>query len=156
MKQVYLLALLLFLAACGAPENENNAAAVASTGELTVTNVRANLSLPTDTGSVWLDIHNGTNSDDALRGAEIDGCGTVEFHSMAMQGDVMIMGQVEGGQIPVPAGATVRLEQGGLHMMCFNKAAPLEPGSSVAIALYFTNAGTVNVVGEVVAPGETN
>ncbi len=35
-------------------------------GELTVANVRANLTLPTDTGSVWLVIMNGTDTDDAL------------------------------------------------------------------------------------------
>ncbi|MFN2199641.1 MAG: copper chaperone PCu(A)C [Caldilineaceae bacterium] len=122
-------------------------------GELTVTNVRANMTLPTDTGSVWLTIVNGTDIDDSLTGAEIPGCGVVELHDMNMEGDVMVMRPVEGGQIPIPAGETVELKKGGLHLMCIEKEAPLELGSTVKMVLHFANAGDVTVTGEVVAPG---
>ncbi|MBL6982506.1 MAG: copper chaperone PCu(A)C [Anaerolineales bacterium] len=144
MKSVRLFFLmLLLLAACSIPS-----------GELTVENVRANLTLPSSTGSVWLVIENGTDSDDALIGAEIPGCGVVELHDMIMDGDVMKMQPVEGGKVIVPAGETVELKMGGLHIMCIDKEAPLEPGTSIAIALQFENAGTINVTGEVVEPGE--
>lgn len=124
-------------------------------GELTVANVRANLTLPTDTGSVWLVILNGTDTDDALVGAEIPGCGVVELHDMFMEGDVMVMRPVEGQQIPVPAGETVELKKGGLHVMCLQKEAPLELGTPVDMVLHFANAGDIAVTGEVVAPGES-
>lgn len=122
-------------------------------GELTVANVRANLSLPTDTGSVWLVIMNGTDTDDALTGADIPGCGVVELHDMKMDGDVMVMRPVEGGQIPVPAGEMVELKKGGLHVMCLQKEAPLELGTMVDMVLHFANAGDIEVTGEVVEPG---
>lgn len=125
-------------------------------GELTVANVRANLSLPTDTGSVWLVIMNGTDTDDALLGAEIPGCGVVELHDMMMDGDVMVMRPVEGGQIPIPAGEMVELKKGGLHVMCLEKAEPLELGASVDMVLQFANAGEIEVTGEVVAPGDSS
>ena len=125
-------------------------------GELTVANVRANLTLPTDTGSVWLVIMNGTDTDDALIGGEIPGCGVVELHDMKMDGDVMVMRPVEGGQIPIPAGEMVELKKGGLHVMCIEKAAPLELGATVDMVLKFANAGDVAVTGEVVAPGDSS
>lgn len=123
-------------------------------GELTVQNVRANLSLPSTAGSVWMLIMNGTETDDAFVGAEIAGCGVIELHDMIMENDIMIMQEVEGGEIPIPAGEVVELKQGGLHVMCIDKEAPLELGTTVDIALQFANAGTINVTGEVVAPGE--
>lgn len=122
-------------------------------GELTVANVRANLTLPTDTGSVWLFIMNGTDEDDALIGAEIPGCGVVELHDMKMENDVMTMFPVEGQRIPIPAGETVALKKGGLHIMCLNKEAPVELGTPIEMVLEFENAGEVTVTGEVVEPG---
>ncbi|HRJ41896.1 MAG: copper chaperone PCu(A)C [Caldilineaceae bacterium] len=123
-------------------------------GTLTVGNVRANLSLPSDTGSVWLTISNGTDTDDALIGAEIPGCGVVELHDMVMENSVMVMKQVEGGQIAIPAGETVELKQGGLHVMCINKEAPREVGSTVDLVLHFANGGDIVITGApVVAPG---
>lgn len=125
-------------------------------GELTVANVQANLALPSTTGSVWMAIMNGTDTDDALIGAEIPGCGVIELHEMIMQNDVMVMQQVEGGQIPIPAGGTVELKRGGLHVMCIEKEAPREVGTMVDLILHFANAGAIAVTAPVVDPGEMN
>lgn len=135
---------LFTLAACSASE---------STAEpITVENVRANMMLPTDTGSFWMVITNNSDTDDALLGATVDGCGVIELHDMMMENDVMVMRPVAGGQIPIPAGQTVELKPGGLHVMCLQKAAPLELGTKVTIELEFANAGTIAVEGEVVEP----
>jgi copper(I)-binding protein len=101
-----------------------------------------------------MEITNRGEADDALLGASVDGCQVIELHDMFMDGDVMIMRPVEGGEIPIPAGETVALQPGGLHVMCIGKEAPLELGSSVEIALQFRNAGPVTVVGAVVEPGQ--
>jgi copper(I)-binding protein len=163
-----LLPLILLFAACVAPMGEMAESDMAmdemameemdempeiTEGELTVVNVRANLSLPSDTGSLWMYILNGTDTDEALLGAEIPGCGVVELHDMKIENDVMIMRPVEGGQIPIPAGEIVELKRGGLHVMCINKAEALEIGSMVDIVLRFANAGDVPVMGEVVPAG---
>lgn len=124
-------------------------------GELTVVNVQANLALPTDTGSVWMIINNGTEQEERLVGAEIAGCGVIELHDMVIdENDVMVMRMVEGGEIPIPAGETVQLKRGGLHVMCLQKEAPLEPGTEIDIVLKFANAGDVAVTAPVVAPGD--
>jgi copper(I)-binding protein len=98
-------------------------------------------------------ILNGTDADEALVGAEIPGCGVVELHDMKIENDVMVMRPVEGGEIPIPAGEIVELKRGGLHVMCINKAEPLEIGSMVDIVLQFAVAGDVPVSGEVVPAG---
>lgn len=144
-----LLTAVMMLAACSSSEPAPEVAE-----GLTVTNVRANMTLPSDTGSFWMEIANNSNTDDALVGAEVEGCGVIELHDMIMENDVMIMREVEGGEIPIPAGETVELKRGGLHVMCINKEAPLEAGTTVDMALQFADAGTIAVVAEVVAPGE--
>lgn len=132
----------------------DDSAMVIDVDGLLIENVRANLSLPSTTGSVWLKITNTTDADEALIGATIPGCGVIELHDMVMKGDVMVMQPVEGGEIPIPAGETVELMRGGLHIMCIEKEAPLEVGTQVDITLEFANAGEVDVTAPVVAPDD--
>ena len=61
---------------------------------LLIENVRANLSLPSPTGSVWLRITNSTDADETLLGADVPGCGVVELHEMVIKNEVMTMQQV--------------------------------------------------------------
>ncbi|MCB0109217.1 MAG: copper chaperone PCu(A)C [Caldilineaceae bacterium] len=129
------------------------ASAVTDVDGLLIENVLANLALPSPTGSVWLKITNNTGEDEALTGADVPGCGVIELHDMKMENDVMTMFQVEGGEIPLPAGETVTLQRGGLHIMCINKEAPVEVGTEVEITLHFANAGDVVVTAPVVDPG---
>ena len=156
MKRSFLLVLVLLLAACSTAELEQSAgdAAMAGTEDITVSNVRANLTLPSDTGSLWMKIHNGGDKDDALVGAEVPGCAVIELHTMVMENDVMVMRQVEGDKIPLPAGETVELKKGGLHVMCIGKEAPLEVGTNLDVVLKFAKAGDVAVTAVVVEPGE--
>jgi len=149
-KKIFIISWLAFLlvlaAACGGqmddaePMTESTEA-----GTLQVTDVTANMSLPTTTGGIYMLIANNSDTDDALIGATIPGCGVVELHEMAMDGDVMVMREVEGGRIPVPAGETVTLKRGGLHVMCIEKAEPIEVGQMVPVTLQFENAGTIEV-----------
>ncbi|PID84941.1 MAG: hypothetical protein CSB13_10570 [Chloroflexi bacterium] len=149
MKRAFVITLVILivsLVACSSGES--------TSGEMIIENVQANMTMPSSTGSIWLKITNETGQDDALIGAELAGCGTIELHDMIMENDVMIMHEVAGGEIPIPAGETVELKKGGLHIMCIDKEAPLEKGTSVDIALIFANAGTINVTGTVVEPGD--
>lgn len=147
------IGLVLVLAACGGQTTDNPAA---GSGALVIDQVTANLTLPTASGAVYMRITNGTVEDDVLLGAVVPGCGLVELHEMSMDGDVMRMRPVDGRQIPIPAGATVMLERGGLHVMCMEKSGTYTVGETVPITLEFANAGTVEVDAEVVAPGEMN
>jgi len=140
--------LLIVLAACGGAGGGD----AGTPGELTVDNVTAVLTLPSETGAVYMRIVNNTASDDALLGATVPGCGTVELHEMVMQDDVMTMRQLEGNRLPIPAGETVMLERGGLHVMCFGKTGEFAVGQAVPITLEFENAGTIEVSAAVTDP----
>ncbi len=135
---------MIFLASCGASEPEAEG--------IVVENVRANMTLPTETGSFWMVITNHSDEEDMLVGASFAGCGVVELHDMKMEDGVMVMRPVEGQQIVIPAGETVELKPGGLHVMCMQKDAPLELDTAVTLDLEFANAGTISVEGVVVEP----
>jgi copper(I)-binding protein len=121
-------------------------------GGLVVDNVTALLTLPSDTGAAYMRITNNGDSDDALINATIDGCGTIELHEIIMEDDVMQMRQVEGNRILIPAGQTVTLEPGGLHVMCIGKTGEFAIGQPVPVMLTFENAGEMEVIAQVLDP----
>ncbi len=136
----WLFLLPLFLFACSGG---------GSSEQITVQDAMANLMLPTDTGAVYMQIVNGSNEDDALLSAEAPGCGVMELHEMTMDNGVMKMRPVEGDRIEIPAGETVTLKQGGLHIMCLGKSGSYTEGEMIEVALEFENAGTMVVEAEI-------
>ncbi|PZU85760.1 MAG: hypothetical protein DI528_11125 [Shinella sp.] len=96
-------------------------------------------------GGGFVTIKNGGASDDRLVSVESPVAGRVELHEMAMVNDVMKMRQLNEG-IPVPAGQTVELKPGALHMMFFQVKQPFVEGGSVPVKLTFEKAGTVEIV----------
>ena len=75
---------------------------------------------------------------------------SVELHTMSMQGDVMRMRQLEA--IELPAGQTIELKPGGVHLMLIGLKAPLKAGASFPMTLRFEKAGEVVVQVPVNAP----
>ena len=59
--------------------------------------------------------------------------GVVELHEMSMEGSTMKMRAIPG--IELPAGKTVELKPGGLHVMLMDLKQPLAAGDSVALTL---------------------
>lgn len=80
---------------------------------------------------------------DRLLGASTPAAERVELHSMTMKGDVMEMRQVPA--IELPAGRTVKLEPGGLHVMFLGLKQPLAVGSKLPVTLKFEKAGELKV-----------
>jgi copper(I)-binding protein len=85
----------------------------------------------------------GGPANDKLVSASADIAGRVELHSMSMDGNVMRMRQIDG--IEVPAGKTVELKPGGLHVMFMDLKTPLKTGASFPLTLKFEKAGDVKV-----------
>ncbi len=85
----------------------------------------------------------GAAAPDRLLSVSADVAATVELHTMTMDGDVMRMRQVSA--IDVPAGKTVELKPGGLHIMLIGLKAPLVNGSSFPLKLRFEKSGEVIV-----------
>jgi copper(I)-binding protein len=93
-------------------------------------------------GGAYLEIDNRGGADRllAVRGEVSE---AQQLHSMALQGNVMHMREVDA--VDVPAGAKVKLEPGGLHIMLVGLKAPLAAGSSFPLTLKFEKAGEVKV-----------
>jgi hypothetical protein len=85
----------------------------------------------------------GGSAGDRLIAASAGVSQRVELHTMTMDGNVMRMREIEA--IEVPAGQTVKLEPGGLHVMFMELKAPLKSGSSFPLTLRFEKGGEVTV-----------
>ena len=94
------------------------------------------------TGGGFLKLTNKGDAD-RLLSAAADVSTAVELHVMKMEGDVMRMRQVDA--IDVPAGQTVELRPGGLHIMFVGLKAPLKAGERFPMTLRFEKAGEVAV-----------
>ena len=92
----------------------------------------------------FLTITNSGATDDRLVSASAYFAAEVQLHEMAMENDVMKMRQLVDG-IAVPAGETVTLQPGGLHIMFMQLKAPLVEGTTVPVTLTFERVGTITV-----------
>ena len=101
-------------------------------------------------GGGFLKLANQGTAADKLLSASTPVSGSVELHTMRMEGDVMRMRQVDA--IELPAGATVELKPGGLHLMFIGLKQPLVAGATVPLTLRFEKAGEVVVTVNVEAP----
>ena len=102
------------------------------------------------TGGGFLKLTNG-GGDDRLLSATAAVAASVELHTMAMEGDVMRMRQVDA--VALPAGSVVELKPGGLHIMFVGLKVPLKAGDKFPMKLTFERAGRVEVTVNVEAPG---
>lgn len=95
------------------------------------------------TGAAYLSIDNMGKAPDRLMRASSPAAGSVELHSMSMEGNVMRMRQVPG--ISLAPGAGVKLAPGGLHIMLQDLKRPLKKGDKFPMTLVFERAGEVKV-----------
>lgn len=94
-------------------------------------------------GAGFMTLRNAGGQADRLLSAATPAARVVELHTHIREGDVMRMRPVQ--DIPVPAGETVELRPGGLHIMLIGLVAPLPQGGRVPLTLRFERAGEVQV-----------
>jgi copper(I)-binding protein len=102
-------------------------------------------------GAAYMTLRNAGPQADKLVAASTPVARTVELHTHIRDGEVMRMRPVT--DIPVPAGQTVRLRPGGLHVMLIGLTEPLRQGATVPMTLRFERAGETTVQVEVQAAG---
>lgn len=95
-----------------------------------------------------VELHETSMADDSMDGMDdMGGMGGMDtMDDMGGMG-MMTMRQVPG--IAVPAGATVELKPGGLHIMLIDLAAPLVAGEAFELTLTFASGEILNVPVEV-------
>lgn len=84
-------------------------------------------------GAAYMDLQSA--GDAALTSASSPVAESVEIHTMSMQQGVMQMRMLD--KLPLPAGKTVQLAPGGVHLMLFGLKQPLQQGTQVALVLHF-------------------
>ena len=98
-------------------------------------------------GGGFMTLTNGGDAADTLLEVKAD-YPRVEIHTTEMDGDVAKM--VNIGTLDLPAGETVMLQPGGLHIMFMGLPAPFVEGETVPATLVFENAGEVEIEFQVV------
>lgn len=103
-------------------------------------------------GAAFMTITNSGAEADRLVSAAADATAArVELHTHTNDNGVMRMRQVPA--IDLPAGETVTLQPGGLHVMMMGLTAPLAEGASFPVTLTFEKAGSLTVQVPVQAAG---
>jgi copper(I)-binding protein len=97
----------------------------------------------TGNGAVYVTLRNTGPDPDALVGAASDTAETVELHETIRDGDVMRMRPVV--KMEVPAGGTLVMKPGGLHVMLINLKRDLTPGERVHVTLSFERGAPVSL-----------
>lgn len=95
-------------------------------------------------GGGFVEITNAGSEDDRLIAASSGTSAKVELHEMAVIDGIMKMREMEGG-IEIPAGETVALKPGGLHIMFMGLKDSFKEGTTVPVVLTFEKAGDVAV-----------
>jgi iron complex transport system substrate-binding protein len=98
-------------------------------------------------GAGYLVIANRGRDPDRLQGASSPRAARVEMHESRVEGGMARMQPV--ASLPIAAGASVRFEPGGLHLMLLGLTGPLVAGERVPLQLRFERAGLVEAVLEV-------
>ncbi|MGA8008422.1 MAG: copper chaperone PCu(A)C [Thiomonas sp.] len=114
-------------------------------GDIEVTQAQALPSIPgARNGGGFLTIINHGKVDDKMVAASSTVCGHVELHTMSMENNIMRMREV--GEIPVPAGKTLRMRPGsGYHLMFMDLKAPLKVGAMVPVTVKFAAGGQMEL-----------
>lgn len=105
-------------------------------------------------GGGFFTITNRGSVDDRLVSASSPITDRVEIHTMEMDGDVMRMQHLPDG-IEIPAGETVTLAPGGLHLMFMELTSPLVEGDPLPVTLVFQHAESIETELQVVPVGST-
>jgi uncharacterized protein YcnI len=153
----------LAITAAAAGEHDHGAKSMAASAAVTVGNLEisggfSRATLPNaPVGGGYITITNKGGEADRLVSAASPVAGVTQLHEMKMEGDLMKMNELPEG-IEIPAGETVALQPGGLHIMFMQLTQPLIEGTRIPLTLSFEKAGKVEVelsVGSPAAKGST-
>ncbi len=96
---------------------------------------------------MFLTVHNTGTAPRAIVSGKASVGDTLELHEMKREDGMMRMSPVKA--IAVPAGGTVELRPGGLHLMLFGLKKPRVPGDTVRVELTLDDGTRVPVVATV-------
>jgi copper(I)-binding protein len=102
--------------------------------------------------AAYLTILNHAGAPERLEGAETPRANRVEIHESVLTDDVMRMRELDG--VDIPAGGSIELVPGGIHLMLMGLTQPLVEGEDVELTLHFQHSGDLVVTARVRATSE--
>ena len=119
---------------------------VTALADIHIENPRSRITAPTvKRGGAFMNIKNDGKTDDVLIAASTPRSSVTELHNTTIdENGVMKMREMKDG-IPVPAGQTIELKPGSLHVMFMDLHEPFVAGQSYPLTLKFKNAGEKTV-----------
>jgi copper(I)-binding protein len=93
--------------------------------------------------AAFMKVSNKGRTEHALVAGSSPAAAVVELHTHTMEGGMMRMRQVE--KIELPAGETVSLEPGGLHVMLIGLQQKLVPEETIPLTLRFEDGSEVTL-----------
>jgi periplasmic copper chaperone A len=109
--------------------------------------VPASLTSQATSGIVYFSIMNHGTTDDTLLSVATPAATSASLHESYQDGDIAKMRDL--ASVTVPADSTVKLEQGGKHVMLTGLKRPMKPGDDITLQLVFAKAGVLNVEAKV-------
>ena len=105
-------------------------------------------------GTVYLTLTNNSSKADRLLAVTTAASDTAQVHESVEKDGVATMKRLE--VLEIPAGGTVELKPGGIHIMLTGLKAPLKKGGMILLELKFELAGAIEVMAHVgdVAAGD--
>ena len=94
--------------------------------------------------AAYLTLRNDGGSDERLRSITMEGVGAATVHESSMTDGVMRMRPVD--VLDIPAGATVAMSPGGLHIMLTGLKKPLGKGDKLRATLLFEKSPPLRAV----------
>lgn len=101
-------------------------------------------------GVAYFTITNRGKAEDVLVAASTPAAARVEIHQTSISDGMARMRPLK--EVAIAAGATVKVEPGGIHLMLVDLKQPLTPQAYVPLTLQFRDAGNVTVQLRVEAP----
>lgn len=100
-----------------------------------------------DAAAFYVTIENRGSTHARLVGAGSDRGGAIEIHNSMMDDQgVMRMGQAEPPLLASPAGGTLEMAPGGLHVMCLQVTEAPQLGEEIDLTLEFDSGESLEVV----------
>ena len=135
------LALSMLLSASAASSAED----MSHHGQLMILDAWSRVTAPgAKVGGGYITISNQGEHVERLLTVSADHAERAEIHSMSMQDDVMVMRPLADA-LTIPAGETVHLEPGGLHLMFLQINRPHVVDQPFEVTLTFEHAGEIVV-----------
>lgn len=135
---------LLFSAGCAAPDDA---------ATLRVEDGYGYLPVSVDEAGLYFSIVNPGTTADTLLSLSCEEADGAMLHQSVPDGAMVRMEHLD--LLEIPAGATVRLAPGALHVMLMGLDAVPAAGDSLHVALEFARAGTVRLTIPLIAYGES-